>query len=98
MAKSQKLFQSSRFQPQVGGHAPGDLREAFCEAVESRSGTDPDPLLMLRGQYLRLSQIAGAPWNCTDMMPSGVCNDIGVRLGGSYAIGARYIRALVNSE
>ena len=44
-------------------------------------GEDTKPLKWLIGQL----------WNCTDIMPGGLCADIGVPEGSHYSQGVRYM-------
>ena len=63
---------SSRYKPAAGGHAPGDLRDAFLAAVEDlrswRPGM-PEPVIEVRDQPVPLSVLCGLLWNCTDCLP-----------------------------
>lgn len=59
------------------GHAPGHLRDAFLDSIEA--GT-PDLAL------------AGRLWSCTDIIPRGACDELGMRPGSTYAQAARQIR------
>jgi hypothetical protein len=63
----------------VSGHAKGHLREAFINALEGlpRDPSDVD----LR--ELRIA--AGRLWNCTDVLPGHVCDDLDLPRGSSYA-------------
>jgi hypothetical protein len=66
------ILKGSAFQPAKGGHAPGDVREAFCEAVdafEERQNGAPEPTVELREQQLPISAIFGLLWNCSDILP-----------------------------
>jgi len=71
-----------------GGHAPGHLRGAFAEWAEEglrgapRIDEDPIDTRWLIGQL----------WNCTDVMPSGLCGDLDLNAGSSYAQGVRSLR------
>ena len=37
--------------------------------------------------------LAGQLWQCTDILPGHVCDDLGIPLGSTYAQAARHIRA-----
>ena len=92
-----------------GGHAPGHLRDAFIECIES-----PDPGLWYsaladtgvlsfyspemqkkwtamtveqRGRWL-----VGQLWNCSDVMPGSLCDDLDLDRGSTYAVAARNLR------
>ncbi len=100
------LLVGSRYSPSRGGHAPGDLREAFAAAVdafEAWGGGDPGPTVEVRGGRLTVSAICGLLWNCSDAMPSTISqqlNDLtkwprdGLR-GNTYAAGARLLKSLI---
>ncbi len=60
------------YHPSRGGHAPGDLRDAFAEAVEAGRG-DPNQTVELRDQTVTLARVAGLLWNCRDVMPGDLC-------------------------
>ncbi len=64
-------------------HAPGHIRDAFCELVEEGEAT-----VEFYGKHAhvdamsadeRLWWLSGQLWNCTDVLPGGVC-------GGSRAL------------
>lgn len=71
MSKKPVLI-SSRYKAATGGHAPGDLRNAFLTAVEDlRSWRPGMPELMadVQDQPVALSVLCGLLWNCTDTLP-----------------------------
>ena len=105
--RTESHLKHSNFQPARGGHAPGDLREAFEEALdawEAMGDQDPLPTVKLRGQDVSIVELCGLLWNCTDIMPSLMCqtfescgvND--VPHGSTYAVGARAYKALAEAE
>ncbi|WP_342150415.1 hypothetical protein [Methylorubrum sp. SB2] len=69
---SQAVLIHSRYTPARGGHAPGDLRNAFLEAIEAyeawEEGTD-EPTVDVRDRPVTLSRLCGLLWNCSDTMP-----------------------------
>jgi hypothetical protein len=76
-----------RYNPARGGHAPNDLRNAFEEAVEIyiRSGR----------KLMTLHELCGRLWNCSDVMPRHLCDEIGDLTESrchTYAQGARHVR------
>lgn len=83
----------SKYNPAEGGHAPGHLREAFGDWVELGMENDmvgedvffdgPKPVNWLLGQL----------WNCTDIMPSGLCSDLDLSPGTTYAQAVRGIKS-----
>ena len=96
----------SGYSPSRGGHAPIDLREAFAKAAdafEAWGGGDPGPTIEVRGVRLTVSAICGLLWNCSDVMPSAMrqqLNDLtkwpqdGPR-SNTYAAGARRLKLLI---
>ena len=68
------------YHPLTGGHAPGHIRDRFAEAVENAD---------INGQRAA----AGYVWNCTDVMPSHVCELLDLTAGATYAQGARAVRS-----
>ena len=69
---SQSVLTHSSYKPATGGHAPGDIRDAFLEAAEAfgawKAG-EPEPTVDVREQPMTLSRICGLVWNCSDIMP-----------------------------
>jgi hypothetical protein len=61
----------------ISGHAPGPIRDAFLESVDAGK---PDKVL------------AGRLWNCTDILPSAYCREVGIQQGGTYAQAVRKLR------
>ncbi len=62
----------SSYMPGRGGHAPGDVRDAFLEALDAYEAWDdgePEPTVDLRGRPVSLSTLCGLLWNCSDIMP-----------------------------
>lgn len=81
-----------RFQPQTGGHAPGDLRDAFLVGVERvAAGKAVD--------RPELERLCGQLWNCTDVLPKAWRDDVAGftgaddRVAFSYASAARRVKA-----
>lgn len=104
MTKS--TFLGSFYLPSRGGHAPGDLREAFADAVdafEAWGGSDPGPTIEVRGGRLTVRAVCGLLWNCSDVMPSTMSQQLndptkwpqdGLR-SNTYAAGARLLKSLI---
>ncbi|MDP9165814.1 MAG: hypothetical protein M3O32_07105 [Actinomycetota bacterium] len=65
------------------GHVASDLRDAFAERLADLSVPLNDATL---------ARLAGLLWNCTDVMPSGLCEDLELPAGSSYAQAARKLR------
>ena len=100
------LLKYSYYRPARGGHAPGDLRDAFAEALEEFEALkegEPLPTVEVRDQEISLARLCGLLWNCTDIMPSGMCWMVqccGVDdflVGSTYATGARQLKELIRS-
>jgi hypothetical protein len=69
------LLPGSFYAPGRGGHAPGDVRDAFAEAVdayEAWDDGDPEPTVELRDQQFPIRVIFGLLWNCSDILPSSI--------------------------
>src|SRR5919205_790634 len=95
------ILHHSRYNPARGGHAPGDLRDAFCEAIEAMrlwDGNGPEPTVELRDRSVAVSEVCGLLWNCSDVMSSLDCRAMGYVVdgfqdsGATYAQGARALR------
>lgn len=67
----------------ITGHAGGHLRDRFIELVEE--GAD-SPLTA------ELSGLCGKLWNCIDVLPGFVCDELGLTAGSNYAKAARQLR------
>lgn len=94
------------------GHAPGDLRDTFCEAIDLLEEWEPEngePMVDLRGQTVPLTKVCGLLWNCTDIMPDEAVTDLHVwyeSLVGepyqakrrTYAVGARMMKAIIKDQ
>jgi hypothetical protein len=88
----------SRYSPGRGGHAPGDVRNAFLEGVEAMWNGDRNPVVELRDQQVPLAEVCGLLWNCNDVLPGNcvsIVQDIirdWDRPLGSYARAARAVK------
>lgn len=63
----------------TGGHAPGDLRDAFLEAIDAFDAWqpgEPEPVVEVREQQLPISRICRLLWNCNDILPGLVWDEI----------------------
>jgi hypothetical protein len=98
-----------------GGRLPENLLEAFDSAVELFMGWDlffdplKEPTVTLDDRMVPISRICGLVWNCTDLMPKRLMNEVFVlehRLAWiearaprlalfTYACGARKLRRLI---
>jgi hypothetical protein len=66
------LLKGSSYLPSRGGHAPGDVRDAFLEALDiyvNREVGAAEPEVEMREQRVSLCQLCGLLWNCTDILP-----------------------------
>jgi hypothetical protein len=62
-------------------HASGLNRSAFTERIEE-------------GQKIAADDpVIGSLWNCTDIMPSHVCDELEMPAGSNYAQAVRRLRA-----
>lgn len=65
-------FDQSSYRPARGGHAPGDLRNAFLEAIEAYGAwipKGPEPTVEVQDRPIGLAALCGLLWNCSDIMP-----------------------------
>ena len=82
----------------TGMHAKGHLREAFEEAVDEHGmcvrelPADAPVGGDQQGRPLTWGQFTGLLWNCTDVIPVYVCNDLDFPQGSSYAHLVRDLR------
>jgi hypothetical protein len=89
----------SCFNPGRGGHAPGDLRDAFADAVEAYAAWPEgglEPRVELQDQPVPISRVFGLLHNCTDIMPRAIRDEVrdlvpGEAVSGSYAAGAQVL-------
>ena len=90
---------NSRYNPARGGHAPGDLRTAFEEAVEAIcdwNEGDPEPTVEVREREMAVGAVCGLLWNCEDILPSGTMECVDPDFGcGSYAAAARVLKSVI---
>ena len=91
------LYNRNRFTPSRGGHAPGHLRDAFLEMVESGDWRKDSGEGMLVGYHdtpVSFRAFTGLLWNCTDVLPGGECDELDLPRGSTYAQAARELRRL----
>jgi death-on-curing protein len=72
IVRSRPVLHASFFSASRGGHAPGDLRDAFEDALEAFQIWEqgrPEPTVDLREQRLPISRVCGLLWNCSDILP-----------------------------
>jgi hypothetical protein len=106
-----KTYNPNVYQPRLGGHAPGHLRDAFALAVEAYEAwndgsAEPTVLVGHEEIPMKIGAVAGLLCNCTDIMGSFMCRDIDdllpagdeCRSGSTYAIGARHLKKLVGKR
>jgi hypothetical protein len=63
-------------------HAPGHMRDAFTRWIE-------DGVPDIDGVPVSHRLVIGQLWNCTDIMPSALCNELEMELGSNYAQAVR---------
>jgi hypothetical protein len=97
---SKSVLAGSFYTPARGGHAPGDLRASFLEAVWLFVKWDggPEPEVELRDLLVPMSAVCGLLWNCTDTLPRHEFDELLVGCdaelqSGSYAEAARWMKA-----
>jgi hypothetical protein len=84
-----------------GGHAPGDVRQAFCDALDAFrewEDGDPEPTVEIREKMVPISQACGLLWNCSDILPGSawftmeLCDDGNLPHRRTYAAAARWLK------
>lgn len=65
------ILKGSNYDPSQGGHAPGDLRRAFDDAInvfQKARGINDTLTVKLREQDVPIAELCGLLWDCTDTM------------------------------
>ena len=99
----------SQYNPARGGHAPGDLRDSFLDAVdiiEKWGSSALEPTVELRDHQVPVTRVIGLLWNCRDILALGACRQINDMIGGpdsfgagsTYAQAARKLKRLLDSR
>jgi hypothetical protein len=78
-----------------GGHAPGHLREAFDQWVEQSNATSETVTVEIRHEETTkpIAWLWGKLWNCSDTMPGGLCGQLDMHVGSTYAQAVRALKA-----
>jgi hypothetical protein len=95
------ILKGSSYSPSRGGHAPGDVRNAFVDeaipAYIAWEDGEPEPTVELREQQVSISQLCGLLWNCHDILPSGAIFELdgcdADLKSQTYASAARWMKA-----
>lgn len=65
------------------GHAPGHVRDTACDAFQAWmdwDGTSPEPTVEYEIKYVAhripISRACGLVWNCNDILPRSVYDDL----------------------
>lgn len=97
-----------RFSASRGGHAPGNLRDALIEALDSSFCSDVPWWENLEIEFFaerkrlwwaeasykaKALWLLGQLWNCTDIVPGEICRALDLRSGKTYAQLARSLKA-----
>lgn len=87
------------YSPTLGGHAPGDLREAFLVAFERIFYARERSTVVavdVRSESLSFAALCGLLWNCSDVLPGSVADAINLDIGRlrsrTYASAARLLK------
>jgi hypothetical protein len=75
------------YQANRGGHAPGFLREAFCDYVDEWYTTDWETIIEtveVQGEPRPVKWLLGQLWNCTDCLPGGLVSQINEALESTH--------------
>jgi hypothetical protein len=97
------ILVGSSYKPARGGHAPGDVRDAFLSWLADyydAADNAPTPMAELREQEIEPAKLLGLLWNCTDQMPGiyvGMVEDIlgDQPIRGTYASAVRALKETV---
>jgi len=80
-------------------HVPGHLRDAFVCLIEGKESVAEEfyvdktrARLEAMSANEQLRWLSGQLWNCTDILPGGVCTELDLRQGSTYAQAARLLR------
>lgn len=98
MKLAMSILMTSRYASARNSHAPGDLRDAFLEALDLLIHAPlgaPPPTAELRGARIQMGALCGLLWNCTDQLPGHVRADLdalGFTGRSSYGAAARWLR------
>lgn len=74
-----KILKHSGYNPGRGGHAPGDLRDAFCEGLDALKDWQAGktlPTVEVRDQKVPVDEAFRLLWNCKDILPSTVADEV----------------------
>jgi death on curing protein len=72
IVRLRSVLHASFYSASRGGHAPGDLRDVFGNALEAFQMWEygkPEPTVDLREQTVPISRVCGLLWNCSDILP-----------------------------
>ncbi len=99
MKRTTKPVFRSAYNPARGGHAPGDLRDVFCEAIEkyARDGEFPR-VITLREQRVSLAYVCVLLRNCVDVLPGSIYDCLEGPKSRSYAAAARHIKSMLGTR
>jgi hypothetical protein len=70
-------------------HYPGHLRGAFCDWIDEGMPNVATVEVNYEEQQWPAERLLGKMWNCSDIMPSGLCSELDMELGSTYAMAAR---------
>lgn len=80
-------------------HVPGHFRDAFVCLIEGKESVSDEFYADKTRAHLeamnadeQLRWLSGQLWNCTDILPGGVCSELDIRQGSTYAQAARLLR------
>lgn len=72
-------------------HKPGHLREELQEWLDSDMPAS-EFKVDHNGQDRNLDWLLGQLWNCTDVLPAGYCDQLGLPKGSTYAQAVRRMK------
>ena len=69
-------------------HAPGYLREAFGDYLDSDCEAD---VVLVDDEEWPVAKLCGKLWRCTDVLPGAYCGDLDIPQGSTYAQAVRVV-------
>jgi hypothetical protein len=86
-----------RYDPETGGHAPGDMRDAMLAAIDAfmawTAGAEPEIAFGSDAVPVRISRVAAYMARCTDPLPGVAAALVSQAAGSALPPGATYSAA-----
>lgn len=81
-----------------GSHERSLFEEAVCVYFDTPANSDIPTVIDEDGEKFPINVVMGRLWNCTDIMPSELCEAIDISRGSTYAQGARCLKPLIDKK